>query len=40
MIAILFVAMLIFERQRLPNPLLPMLFLCVGIVISAWEGLF
>lgn len=39
MTAITFAAMVLFERKRLPNPLLPALFLCVGIILGSWEGL-
>lgn len=39
MITILFIAMALYERNRLPNPLLPALFMCIGIILTAAEGI-
>lgn len=39
MISIMFAAMVVYERKRLPNPVLPALFVCLGLILSAAEGL-
>lgn len=39
MITIAFAAMVLFERNRLPNPLLPVLFLVLASIAMLAEGL-
>lgn len=39
MISIMFAAMALYERKRLPNPVLPALFMCIGIILTAAEGI-
>lgn len=39
MSSLLFAAMVLYERKRMPNPALPALFICIGMMLSVWEGL-